>query len=130
MEFTGFRFLFQGRGNVHKMNLIGLTSSCRQSRTNAYTARILLFDGNVFSSCVRSRNRTRIVVYTYKRTYVNMCYVIRGKVYGITFGQRSRFAFVCCSRSALVSSGALFNVVVRACSSFCRSLMSASVGVK
>lgn len=49
------------------MNLIGLTSSRRQSRTNAYTARILLFDGNVFSICVRSRNRTRIVVYTKKQ---------------------------------------------------------------
>ena len=56
---------FKGREeNAHKMNLIGLTSSRRQSRTNAYTARILLFDGNVFSICVRSRNRTRIVVYT------------------------------------------------------------------
>ena len=56
---------FQGGGedrHAHKMNLIGLTSSRKQSRTNAYTARILLLDGNAFSSCVRSRKRTRIVV--------------------------------------------------------------------
>lgn len=44
------------------MNLIDLTSSRSESRTNAYTERILLLDENVFSSCVRSGKRTRIVV--------------------------------------------------------------------
>ena len=47
----------------HKTNLIGLTSSRKASRTNPYTERILSPDGNVFSSCVRSGKRTRIVVY-------------------------------------------------------------------
>lgn len=45
------------------MNLIGLTSSRNESRTNAYMARILLLDGNTFSSCVRSEKRILIVVY-------------------------------------------------------------------
>jgi hypothetical protein len=45
------------------MNLMGLTSSRRESRTNAYTERILSLDGNVFSSWVRSGKRTLIVVY-------------------------------------------------------------------
>jgi hypothetical protein len=43
--------------------LIGLTSSRSESRTNAYTERILPLDGNVFSSCVQSGKRTLIVVY-------------------------------------------------------------------
>jgi hypothetical protein len=49
--------------DAHKMNLIGLTSSRKVSRTNAYTERILLLDWNTFSSCVRSGKRTLIVVY-------------------------------------------------------------------
>ena len=48
---------------IHNMNLIGLTSSRSESRTNAYMARILLLDGNTFSSCVRSEKHTLIVVY-------------------------------------------------------------------
>ena len=48
------------------MNLMGLTSSRRESRTNAYTERILSLDGNVFSSCVRSGKRTLIVVYSHR----------------------------------------------------------------
>ena len=48
--------------DAHNMNLIALTSSRRDSRTNAYMARILLLDGNTFSSCVKSAKRTLIVV--------------------------------------------------------------------
>lgn len=47
------------------MNLIDLTSSRRDDRTNAYTERILSVEGNIFSSCVRSENLTRIVVCVY-----------------------------------------------------------------
>lgn len=47
---------------IHNMNLTGLTSSRSESRTNAYMARILLLDGNTFSSCVRSGKHTLIVV--------------------------------------------------------------------
>ena len=112
---------------AHKMNFMGLTSSRKESRTNAYTVRILLLDGKVFSSCVRSRNRTRIVVYIKLiREYV--LFTRNGR--DITFGQRSRFVFVCCSRCVRVSSGALFSDVARACSCACRSLRSAIVGVK
>jgi hypothetical protein len=53
--------------DAHKMNLIGLTSSRKVSRTNAYTERILLLEGNTFSSCVRSGKRTLIVVYIQTR---------------------------------------------------------------
>ena len=52
----------------HKTNLMGLTSSRKASRTNAYTERILSLDGNVFSSCVRSGKRTLIVVYRDRQT--------------------------------------------------------------
>lgn len=45
------------------MNLTGLTSSRSESRTNAYMVRILLLDGNTFSSCVRSGKHTLIAVY-------------------------------------------------------------------
>ena len=41
---------------------MGFTSSRRDDRTNAYTERILSVEGNIFSSCVRSENLTRIVV--------------------------------------------------------------------
>lgn len=45
------------------MNLMALTSSRRQLRTNAYTALILFVDGKDFSSCVRSVNLMRMLVY-------------------------------------------------------------------
>ena len=48
--------------DVQRINLIGLTSSRRQLRTNAYTVLILFVDGNDFSSCVRSVNLMRMLV--------------------------------------------------------------------
>lgn len=47
----------------HRMNLIGLTSSLSELRTNAYMALILSVEGKTFSSWVRSVNRIRIVVW-------------------------------------------------------------------
>jgi hypothetical protein len=57
------------RRYVHNMNLTVLTSSRSESRTNAYMVRILLLDGNTFSSCVRSGKHTRIVVYVCQQLY-------------------------------------------------------------
>ncbi len=48
--------------DVQRINLIGLTSSRRQLRTNAYTVLILFVDGNDFSNCVRSVNLMRMLV--------------------------------------------------------------------
>ena len=59
----GIKLDARADGYVHNMNLTGLTSSRSESRTNAYMARILLLDGNTFSSCVRSGKHTLIVVY-------------------------------------------------------------------
>lgn len=85
----------------HKTNLIGLTSSRKASRTNAYTERILLSDENVFSSWVRSRKRTLIVVYRetdriMKKLPISVFACGGGR--RRTLGQRSRLAFACSSR--------------------------------
>lgn len=45
---------------------MGFTSSRSEARTKAYTDRILSVDGNDFSSCVRSVNLIRIVVWPYE----------------------------------------------------------------
>jgi hypothetical protein len=58
---------------IHNINLTDLTSSRSESRTNAYMVRILLLDGNTFSSCVRSGKHTRIVVYVCQQ----LCEVVR-----------------------------------------------------
>jgi hypothetical protein len=62
---------------IHRMNLMGLTSSRSDDRTKAYTERILSVEGNVFSSCVRSVNLTRMVVYT--KLWVFMTQTLNGK---------------------------------------------------
>lgn len=50
-------------GGWYRMNLMGFASSRSDDLTKAYTERILSVEGKVFSSCVRSVNLMRMVVF-------------------------------------------------------------------
>lgn len=121
-----------GRTDAHSTNLTGWTSSRSAPRTNAYTARILLVDGNTFSSCVRSAKRIRIVVCRGRQlrrsAFADGCR--KGGKGPRTFGHRSRLDFSAASRAARIWRGALTSAWVRAASPLCASFRSAAVGVK
>ena len=85
-------------GHAHKMNFIGLTSSRKQSRTNAYTARILLL---LFEYSYFTRTRDS---YVWPAISLRLCLLL-------ALHARQQ-------RGIAQSCGA------------CRSLRSASVGVK
>jgi len=95
-------------GDWYRTNLMDFTSSRNVDRTNAYTALILLVEGKVFSSCVRSVNFTRMVV----------------------LGHLSRRAFSFASRAARGCNGAFTRACVRAARLACAAKRSAAVGVK
>lgn len=107
------------------MNLIGLTSSRSDERTNAYTERILSDEGKVFSSWVRSLNLTRIVVCLHLSSIQQ-----QDKGQKLTLGHLSLFAFSTACLVARNCKGALTNARVRAVSVACAALRSAVVGVK
>ena len=112
------------RCHPQSTNLIGFTSSLKAFRTKAYTARILLLDGNVFSSCVRSLNLMRIVAW--KMSYKVVADLGRKH----TAGYLASLAFCSTSRIACVFNGAFTNACVRAVNESCAAFKSAVVGVK